>query len=216
MKSTLATGLIVLIVVCILKFDSPVSSQAQVSAQMPLEIERKSDPLFVAIEHFMEQRNNRKRHSPKAEQRERNPDPETVKLLAEGPHLSVRHQQERYLHEERRHQEARREQEHHLQQQKHRIENMHLAARHLKEAGMHDLSHQVHREATEQEHRLREEAERAMQHDAHRQQSHQEIHEFLHQLRNEVRELKQEVNELRKIVADQHRKPEIEEEQILR
>ncbi|QDT44357.1 hypothetical protein Pan241w_44660 [Gimesia alba] len=200
MKSTLATVFIVLFVACILKFDSPVSTQTQVNAQTPESAEQ--DPLFDAIQQFMEHRADREQHSDRRE-------PESELLLAERPHDAD------HRREEERHREAMREREHQLQQHKHRIENMHVAARHLEEAGMHDMARQIHREAKEQEHHLHAQIERDRHHE-HHPPAHQELHELLHQLRNEVRELKQEVRELREIVVDKHHKPEIEEEQLLR
>ncbi|QDV52496.1 hypothetical protein [Gimesia fumaroli] len=199
MKSTLATVFIVLFVACILKFDSPVSPQARANAQTPENDAQ--DPLFNAIERFMEKKADREQHFD-------SPEPEL--LLAERPHEA-----EHRRREEERHREAMREREHQLQQHKHRVENMLVAARHLEEAGMHEMAHQIHREAKEQEHRLHEQIVRGRHHE-HHPPAHQEHHELLHQLRNEVRELKQEVRELREIVVDKHREPEIKEEQLLR
>lgn len=203
MKSTLVTVLIVLVIVCLVRMDSPLL-QKQVNAANP-PTEGNEDPLFEAMERFLEIQPAREPR-PERELPGRGREPEMIGLLPEDPHPAE------HRREQERHREVQREREHHLQQQKHRIENMHVAARHLEEAGMKDLAHQIHREAKEQEHRLREEAERAMHH-AHQPQPHQEIHELLHQLRNEVRELKQEVRELREVVAEKRRHPEIEAEQ---
>lgn len=88
-----------------------------------------------------------------------------------------------------------------VDEQQHRIQNLHVAAEHLEQAGMHDLAHRIHREAEESKQRLREHLDR------HRHPEHHaphppgpEVMEMLQQLRNEVHELRREVNELREAV----------------
>lgn len=212
MKSTLATVFIVLFVACILKFDSPVSPQAQVNAQTPEASDQ--DPLFEAIERFMEQRPDSGRHPDRPERPllDRHPEPELVGMLLESPREAEHRRELEHRRDQERHREAQRDREHQLEQQRHRIENMHVAARHLEQAGMNSIAHQIHRQAEEQEHHLREQIERTRLHE----QPHQELLEVLHQVRNEVRELKQEVRELRKIVSQRHAEPEPREPQNLR
>lgn len=204
MKSTLATVLLTLLVVCVFRLDSSVSPQAQVNAQTPQEADQ--DPLFHAMERFMEQRSARQQTPDRREQTDRDREPEMIGMLPDHPHPAE------HRREQERHREAQREREHQLEQQRQRIENMHVAARHLEEAGLRDMAHQVHQRAKEQEHHLRKQRERARHHE----QPHQEVLEILHQLRNEVRELKQEVRELRESVSNRPSVPEHEQKQNIR
>lgn len=199
MKSTLALSLAVLFIVGLLKMDVSSSPQSQLNAQPPTDAKAaaREGRLAEDIERYMEKYSDREHHPRKETLRERRADKEHEEIARR---LQQRDHDSDHPDRERMH-AAHREQQHQVEQQKHRIEKMHLAAHHLEEVGLHDMAHQIHRQAEEQETHLREHLERTMHRD-HRQPPPHEIHELLHQLRNEIRELKGEVRELRTIVSE--------------
>jgi len=200
MKPTLATALIVLFIACLLKWDTSFSPQAQVNAQPPTDV--KEEPLTRAIDRYLEQERDRKQRPDKPEQNARQREREAIGALPERPDQQMHHRDRERMHE------AHRDWVHNLEQQKHRIEKMHLAAKSLNEAGLPDMAHQIHRQAEEQEVHVREQLENAKRL-GHRLPPHPpEIRELLHQLQNEIRELKKEVHELREIVSARSEKSE--------
>ncbi len=99
------------------------------------------------------------------------------------------------------------EQERELDHQKHQIENLHIAAKHLEEAGAHDLAHQIHQEAEHREKALREHFNKT-RHREHASHQQQETQELLHKMNKELHQLKMEVHELREVISQRLPRPE--------
>lgn len=199
LKSTFSAALIVLAVVCLMRMDSPFSPETRVNAQLPSNESNAQDIEF--LEQYYEERDDLDlRHNKrKRVKNERNIEKVERELQKRNHHFHEHHQ----AHSRDAHQV----QEQNIEQQKHRIEKMHIAAKHLKDAGLGELAEQVHRQAKQQELHLREQIERIMHHE-HRPPLHHETHELLHQLRNEIRELKVEVKELKEVISEKSPKYE--------
>jgi len=120
--------------------------------------------------------------------------------------VAIKRFMEQHADQARRH-HPEREKNHEIDQHRHRIENLHIAAKHLEAAGVHDLAHQIHREAENQETKLREHLSKS-NHNEHPPHPQQETHELLHQVKHELQQLKMEVQELREVVS--HRLPQPE------
>ena len=120
--------------------------------------------------------------------------------------VAIKRFMEEYADQARR-QHPEREREHEIELHQRRIENLHIAAKHLEEAGVHDLAHQIHREAENQETKLREHISKT-KHNEHSPHPQRETHELLHQIKNEMKQLKMEVRELREIVSQKSPQPE--------
>jgi hypothetical protein len=100
-----------------------------------------------------------------------------------------------------------RERAHEIEQHQHQIKNLYIAAKHLEAAGVHDLAHQIHREAENREVKLREHLSKT-KHREHAQPPQHETHELLHQVKHELHQLKMEVQELREVVSQRLPQPE--------
>ncbi len=152
--------------------------QTQVIAQPPNDMQE--DPLVDAIDRYLEKRTEQEQH----------------------PNQQMHRRDRERFHE------THRDGAHHFEQQKQRIEKMHLAAKHIEEAGLPEMAHQIHRQAEEQADRLQEQIEHSQRH-GHRPPPHPpEIHQLLHQLQHEIHELKSEVRALRAVISDSSVKPE--------
>ncbi|MCR9233824.1 MAG: hypothetical protein NXI29_22730 [bacterium] len=188
MRSMIVTALLVLLAVVLLGAGITLSSEKPVRAMRPGIESEAADP--AERDFFLAQ----------SDERERDRRPE------HPPHPRDRHPREHHAEHERHRAHAEAEHrniEREMDEHRHRIQNMHVAAEHLEQAGMHDLAHRIHQEARENEQHLRERLERH-QHAEHRPpHADPEVHELLKQLRNEVHELKREVRELRETVASQ-------------
>ncbi|QDV19879.1 hypothetical protein Pan153_45480 [Gimesia panareensis] len=188
MKSVLTTTLLVLLAVVLFAAGNIMSSEKPVRAPIPGEEGFRSPPqdrdffLTRADERDRERRPERPAHPPRD------------------------HHEMHERHRERPHDEPRNF-EREMDQQRHRIQNMHVAAEHLDQAGLHDLAHRIHQEANETEQHLRARIERQQRPEHHPPHPGPEVLELLEQLRNEVHELKREVHELRETVARQAEQP---------
>lgn len=187
MKSMLVTALLVLLAVVLFAAGDSLSSEKPIRAEIPHEEGHRPHP--ADHDSFLARADDR--------DRERRPE--------RPPHPPRDHHQLHERDRHREHPEEHRNFERELDQQRHRIQNMHVAAEHLDQAGLHDLAHRIHREANETEQNLRERLDR------HRHPEHHpgpEVPELLEQLRNEVSDLKHEVRELRELVQKQAERPE--------
>lgn len=183
MKLTLTTILVILVLASLLNSENPFSAETKVEAQPSAQVAE--DSLSVAIDRYLETEAELKKqraHTRRsATEKDQSPHREAEELSR------------------KRHHQARREHEHHVDQQRHRIQKIHVAAKHLEEAGLPELAHQVHREAEEQQQRLQQHLEHVRHPDP---APHQEVQNSLQQLRNEINELKREVHELRSILVE--------------
>lgn len=200
LKSTLSAALIVFVVICLMRMDASFPPEARVNAQLSPNDSNERDRRF--LEQYHEKQfdlNHRLNKEVRQVEYEREIE-ETERELQKWNYQFREHHQ---AHSR----EVHRAQEQNIEQQKHRIEKMHIAAKHLKDAGLGELAEQVHRQAKQQELHLREQIERVMHHE-HRPPPHYETHELLHQLRNEIRELKVEVKELKEVISEKSPKSE--------
>lgn len=196
MKSMVASALLVLLAVVLFAAGDSLSSEKPVRAPIP-----EARPDSPEDRDFFLSR---------ADERDREPRPERPaprRRDRERPQMHERPPM-REPHREHPRPAEHRELERDLDQQRHRIQNMHVAAEHLEQAGLHDLAHRIHQEANETEQNLRQRMERHRHPEHHPPHFGPEIREMFEQLRNEVRELKNEVRELRETVTRQARRPE--------
>lgn len=185
MKSILTSAAIILLAVALSVAGSFLTPQSPAQAQNPAE--ERPEKLSKLIDQYRAEVENRKADHER--QREAHRD----RLRAAQEHREHPHREDEELERD-------------LDQQRHRIQNMHVAAEHLEQAGMHDLAHRIHREAEESEQLLLERLKQRRNMEHHRRHPDHELHAMLHQLHVEVKRLKQEVHQLREAVLDRSEK----------